>query len=278
MTGYRVALRDGRNLGVTATGDPAATRIVLMCLPSPGASGFDPDPEITGRWGVRLMSLDRPGSGASDAPATGLDARVGTRADEFAQYVDRVEEDSRATQGVDFGPIGVVGWGYGALDALALAVHRPEMVGALALVDPLSPEAVSDEPPQPPFTLGDLGIPDDAAELDRPGLRDRLERMLEAAAAQGDAGVRADRAALPGRHAPGPSRRLDVAPLVLTSPARLAATRRALADLGASSGFARLEPEVVGGASDGLAIVAGWERILRHVAPAHGDVPASARR
>ena len=68
MTHHIVELRDGRHVGVTGLGDPEADRLVLMCHPSPGAGGFDPDPPATSTAGVRIITLDRPGYGSLKQP------------------------------------------------------------------------------------------------------------------------------------------------------------------------------------------------------------------
>ncbi len=62
----RIQLRDGRSLAFAEWGDPAGQPLFLFH----GAYGsrFErpPDDELTAFGGVRLLTVDRPGHGASD--------------------------------------------------------------------------------------------------------------------------------------------------------------------------------------------------------------------
>jgi pimeloyl-ACP methyl ester carboxylesterase len=202
--GRRVAVR---NLTPDA---PKDAPLVLLCHAAPGSAEFDPDPAVTAAAGVRLVALDRPGYGGSD-PAQGF-ATVASAADDAAAVLDKL------------GPAGAVGWSGGGRVALALAARRPDLVGRVAVVATPAPDEevpwVPDEhragiealrglpadaahaalaaalgPAVPPaeVRLDLVGVSSaDASTLERPGVRDRLLRMLDAAFAQGTAGVVAD--------------------------------------------------------------------------------------
>lgn len=266
MSDHLATLPSGAQLGVSAAGDPLAERLVLLCLPTPGAGMFDPDPEVTNRWGVHLVAVDRPGYGATPAePGPGVPAvgsRIEDRADELAAYLLAARQTARGAQATADGPVGAIGWGTGALVALALAERHPELVDRVALVSAASdggaPAGVGGSltPPaerrRPPFGLDDLGIRSDDPLLDRPGLRHRLERMLATAAEQGEAGIRRDEAAL--------------------------ATAGGLGDRARAAAGAPDADRILRIADTGpLAVVEQWARILEHVAPEHGGLAESTR-
>ncbi|MGN6325072.1 alpha/beta fold hydrolase [Pseudolysinimonas sp.] len=183
MTHHVMEARSGRAIGVSGLGDPDSERLVVFCHPSPGASGFDPDPDLTTASGLRLMSLDRPGYGATDpAPA----AHGGVWLDDVSELLDIVEQSARSATGTDYGAIAVIGWGVGSVYAAALAALRPHLVDRLALVAPPAPGAdASDE------ALLSADVDEDA----HPGFLDRRDRML-ASAANGVGGRDFDRAVL----------------------------------------------------------------------------------
>jgi pimeloyl-ACP methyl ester carboxylesterase len=143
----RVELPDGRALGWSEWGDPHG-RPVLLC---PGAAtsrrlGFGT--HLLAGLGVRLVSVDRPGLGASD-PAPGR-----TLAD-FARDV----RDLRELRGLPLPA--VVGWSQGAPFALACAVAGE--AEALALVSPADEIAApefADALPEGPRGLVELTATD----------------------------------------------------------------------------------------------------------------------
>jgi pimeloyl-ACP methyl ester carboxylesterase len=87
--------------------------------------------ELAGRY--RVVTVDRPGSGYSQRPAS-VAADLSTQARALAALIERLELD-RPT---------VVGHSLGGATALTLALEHPGLVGALALVAPLThaPEGV----------------------------------------------------------------------------------------------------------------------------------------
>lgn len=219
-----VALRDGRSIGVSAFGDPIAERIVLFCHPAPGAGGFDPDPAVTSSWGVHLLSVDRPGYGSSTALADARRPTIGGWADDLAEYIEFVIEQAREAGHTPLHRVGVVGWSAGGRVALALAAKHKGLVDRVTVVATPAPDSeVRWIPPQLAQTGAELlaeplpqakqrlramlqaqvpdGVPDvellaqgeaDLALLERPGLRGRLQRMLQHAYEQGTVGVADD--------------------------------------------------------------------------------------
>lgn len=207
----------GRRVAVHHVTDGGTERTLVFCHAAPGSATFDPDPEQTRARGVTLLSVDRPGYGQSD-PVSGADwASVGSAADDIAAMLDQL----------DRGPVGVVGWSAGGRVALALAARHPELVDRVVV---LATPALHEEVPWIPDeqaagleqlrglpadqvhaalsrhlgpllpqstdmteVLPLLGVaPADDAALALPGARDRLKRMLEAAFAQGVAGMVGD--------------------------------------------------------------------------------------
>src|ERR1700712_1272998 len=106
MTDRVHQLKSGRGLGLSALGDPASRRLVLLFHPTPGAGGFDPDPQITGPWSVHLITLDRPGYGVSSPLSSAETPSVQARADDAAEYGTHAERGASETQSVDFGAVG----------------------------------------------------------------------------------------------------------------------------------------------------------------------------
>jgi pimeloyl-ACP methyl ester carboxylesterase len=64
-----VVLPDGRTLGHAVWGEPEGSPVLLVGT-SPGSRLFCPDMPATVAAGVRLVTVDRPGSGRSDPDPT----------------------------------------------------------------------------------------------------------------------------------------------------------------------------------------------------------------
>ena len=208
---------NGRRVAVHRMAEGVPGRVIALCHAAPGSGMFDPDPEQTAARRITLLGIDRPGYGASDPVAPGQWSTVGAAADELAAVLDR-------TGG---GPFGIAGWSAGGRVALAIAARRPDLVErVVVLATPAPNEHVPWIPPEHNEALEAMrGLPPDdvhamlnqqlgptvPAELDgddalqllggnaadepalaQPGARDRLRGMLQAAFAQGAAGMAAD--------------------------------------------------------------------------------------
>jgi pimeloyl-ACP methyl ester carboxylesterase len=194
MTHHLHELRDGRRIGVTGLGDPDATRLILFCHPSPGVGGFDPDPTVTATIGVRVVELDRPGYGGSDPMPQG-DA-VERWVSDVDEYLRSVESNASAVSFIDFGRIGLIGWGVGAIFAAAFAAHHPQQVEGLVLVEPTAPtrdRLVRSEGPIDARLEHRRALEELEGHL---GASDRMGRMLDGAARIDAGGTEFDRRAL----------------------------------------------------------------------------------
>lgn len=301
MADRLVTLRDGRRLGLTAFGDPVAERVVVLCHPAPGAGGFDPDPAVTSSWGVHVVSVDRPGYGASSPYADERRPTIGGWADDVAEYLDLVVEQAREVGRAPSHEVGVVGWSAGGRVALALAARHPGLVDRVSVVATPAPDsAVQWIPPDlarlsaelvalPPAEAkrrlrpmleaqapgGAAGVEvlaqgeADLALLERPGLRGRLERMLQHAYEQGTVGVADDLLSYVGE-----DWGFDLADV--RAPVQLVYGAK---DPVVPSAHGRWYRRNLPNASPHLTVVpraghlviaAGWERVLEHVDPQHG--------
>ncbi|ROQ37319.1 pimeloyl-ACP methyl ester carboxylesterase [Frondihabitans sp. PhB188] len=287
-------------MGTSAAGDPIARRLVLLCHPTPGAGGFDPDPRITGPWGVHLLTLDRPGYGVSEPVTDPADASIARWADDLDEYVSSAEQMAEETQRVDFGAVGLVGWGSGGATALAFAARHPDRVDRVTIVGTAAPKRrspvdksaeiaefarvktnasvaeVAAGLEQTPFaTFAALGIADDdptmarLPELDAMGLRSRLGRMLDESAVQGATGYATDLLSLAdGSWA-------DDLGSITASVQLVYGDSDPAADVSDGHWFADRIPDATVVSVQGagrLAIVDEWARILKHVAPQHGAI------
>lgn len=143
----QLRLGDGRVLAYE-DGDPDASPVLLF-HGAPGSLGFRPRPSETTDAGVRLITFDRPGYGASD-PVT-------------SPTITAVARDALALMdalGIEH--FKVVAWSGGGPFAAATAYLAPERVGALALVSSPGP---LDEVPGAWDALGDYRRP--TAEMAR---------------------------------------------------------------------------------------------------------------
>jgi pimeloyl-ACP methyl ester carboxylesterase len=202
-----IMLKGGRRAAVHLLADGNTGRTVVLCHPDPGSGVFDPGPEATWSRGVTMIGVDRPGYGGSDPPRPGEWVDVGSAADELAEVLDQ--------RGAE--PVGVAGWAAGGLVAMALAARRADLVDRLVVVGTPAPDdEIAWLPPDVRAALdGARGLPPerargalasllsegrrerdtggaDAAVIVQPGVRERLTAMMDAAFAQGTAGLVAD--------------------------------------------------------------------------------------
>jgi pimeloyl-ACP methyl ester carboxylesterase len=209
--GRRIAVRD-------LTPDaPADAPVVLFCHIAPGSGEFDPDPEVTAARGVRLITLDRPGYGRSD-PVRDEFASVGLVTGDAVAVLEHVLAPGATA--------GVIGWSAGGRVALSVAARRPDLVSRVAVIGTPAPD---DQVPWIPednnamiaalrgapaaeahaaiaqamgpmvdaltgdqrFVLLSTGEAD-AAVFARPGVAERVRRMLDETLAQGVTGMVGD--------------------------------------------------------------------------------------
>src|SRR4029453_1404569 len=93
MDEHRIELKDGRTLAVGETGDPGSGRVIVFCHPAPGSRVLDPDPAATAAAGVRLITVDRPGSGESSPLAAGTVPAIPTFAGDIVAALDHLGVD-----------------------------------------------------------------------------------------------------------------------------------------------------------------------------------------
>ena len=261
MANRLLEVASGRKVGVSGFGDPRSLRLVVFCHPTPGAGGFDPDPFVTAQRGVHLLSFDRPGYGASEPLGTDEPASFEERADEIAAFISDSEHSARSIAHTRFGLIGVVGWQTGGLTAIALAARHPDLVDRVALIDTPAPPYAPPMLSSVPFTLDYLGIDPTDPALRRLGLRNRIDRMLDAAALQGSDGFDIDQRSL---SAPEGLKRAQASTKLiygedhpLISPADALWFQSHLPN----SNIVRVQN------GRALSIATQWKRILDHVAP-----------
>ncbi|MCP2032256.1 pimeloyl-ACP methyl ester carboxylesterase [Okibacterium sp. HSC-33S16] len=273
-----MTLRSKRRISISAAGDPLARRVILLLHPTPGAGPFDPAPDITSRWGVHLLTADRPGYGATPQLSDGESHTVQHRADDLADFLRQSKEIARTSGGMAFDSVGLVGWGTGGTLALSLAARHPQLVDRVAVVNTTSPTGFTLLPgPEVsvPYTRSSLFIDDNEPALAaRAGLGHRIDRMLGEASLQGSAGVDGDRRMLAD---PSWAEQLDR----ITADVRLIYgdddRTSSIADGHWYRRRIRRSRTVRVPGEGALTIAARWARILGHVAPDHGGLggPAS---
>jgi len=128
----RILLPDGRAFGVDDVGDRRGRPIVYLHGTPDSRLARHPDDAVAARLGVRLLAVDRPGSGESDPhPAAGLTS-IG---DDLRALLDALGIERAA----------LLGWSSGGLAALAAASvlgHRASAVTLVATMPPV--EAYAD--------------------------------------------------------------------------------------------------------------------------------------
>jgi pimeloyl-ACP methyl ester carboxylesterase len=191
-------LGDGRRLAFDDVGRPDGFPVVYLHGCPNARLSRHPDDELATRAGARLIAVDRPGYGESDAPA---DASLLGQANDLAGLL--------AALGIE--RCGVLAWSAGAPAAVALAHVAPDRVASVAIAcgtlpnpsEPLTDDEVAE--------IVSLMVPDEltyelALEMTRegataehlrdldsvPGLDAQLARATVAGVAGGTTGVAGD--------------------------------------------------------------------------------------
>lgn len=276
MAGSTIVTSSGRKLGITGYGDPAADRLVLVCHPTPGAA-LDPDPTVTDRWGVHVVTLDRPGYDSSDVLPEQAAVTLEDHAKDVGDFMRRSERVADRISHARLERYGVVGWGTGGFVAAAIAASDP-LVDRLALVGvprPAKTERFLDRALKAPNRLAALGVTERDPDLERHlGLLNRLERMLDRAFLQGNAGVRSDARFFEDE---GWTERL--AGIRAETHVWVGDRDPLVADLDGSWWAKRIPGALASHVRDSgpLTIAAAWSHVLAHVAPDHGSIAPELR-
>jgi len=165
MAHRTISLRTGRILGLSGAGNAEANRLAVMLHPTPGASGFDPDPAVSDASDVHMLSVDRPGYGASEPLPEAEAPTISGHADDVAEFLRRSELSAHASSGVSYGSVGVVGFGAGGRYALSFAARHPGLVERVVIVGLPSPENTREDPDST-VVLDALRVADDASVTD----------------------------------------------------------------------------------------------------------------
>lgn len=121
----------GRQLVADVSG-PEDGPAVVFCHPAPGSRRFDPDPAVTARAGVRLVTVDRPGYGATSPLPPGTVPTIPAYADDIATVCDHLGLDQ----------VTVIGWSAGGRVAASFAERHPDRTRSLALVGTPAPDEI----------------------------------------------------------------------------------------------------------------------------------------
>jgi len=167
----------GRRLGISGLGEPASSRVVLLCHSAPGTGSVDPDPIASANSRLHIVGIDRPGYGGTD-PYEG-EPRFEVWVDDVDDYLARLDPSSEHATGTEVDLAGVIGIGYGAFYAAAIAAAN-RAVPRLVVVQPAPPLARSEALDDPTFR--DLDATDPMT-----GEASRQEIALDQAGSAGEA-------------------------------------------------------------------------------------------
>jgi pimeloyl-ACP methyl ester carboxylesterase len=123
-----IELPDGRQLCFDDVGDPGGFPVLYVHGTPDSRRARHPDDDVNARAGVRLIAVDRPGSGGSSPHPDGT---VGSFADDVALLARHLGIHRWA----------VLGWSAGAVHALAVAARHPALVSTVGVVAGLPPVA-----------------------------------------------------------------------------------------------------------------------------------------
>lgn len=166
MLEQTLTLADGRRLCFDDVGDPDGRAVLYVHGTPDSRRARHPDDGTAARAGVRLIAVDRPGSGGSDLDPHGT---VGSFADDAAALADHVGVQAW----------GVLAWSAGSLYGLAVAARHPALVSRISVVAGLPPFAayaeagVLDGASDDRRVLAELGV-----ELGPSGVAELLAPMI----------------------------------------------------------------------------------------------------
>jgi pimeloyl-ACP methyl ester carboxylesterase len=135
-------LADGRYLAYEEYGDPDGTAVVFNCGLADSRLIRHPDHAVTASLGVRVITADRPGVGASSP-------------DPRRRVVDWGKDIEELVDALELGTFNVAGHSGDAPHTLAVAHGQPERVGKIALASPAPP---LDEPGPNKLILNERAI------------------------------------------------------------------------------------------------------------------------
>ncbi|MEY2431276.1 MAG: hypothetical protein QOC92_1001 [Acidimicrobiaceae bacterium] len=173
-------LAGGRRLAYDDIGDPAGRPIVYLHGCPGSRLSRHPDDSVAAGAGLRLIAVDRPGYGSSNADPSSDPASC---ADDVIALAD----------GLGLGRFAVLAWSSGGATALALAVRHPERVVAVGVAAG-QPAMITDR--------GDLSA-DDFARMAAPFVAESgvtVETAMEATTEGVDAASLSDLASVEGLH------------------------------------------------------------------------------
>lgn len=132
-TGQTITLGDGRRLGFDDVGDPDGVPVLFVHGTPDSRRARHPDDGIAAALGVRLVAVDRPGSGRSTPHRDGT---VGSFADDAIALADAL----------DIGHWRPLAWSAGSVYALAVAARHPDRTARVGVVAGLVPFEAYDTP------------------------------------------------------------------------------------------------------------------------------------
>ena len=119
-----LSLPDGRALAYAEWGDPAGEPVLLLHR-SPGSRLFDPAPDASAA--VRLITVDRPGYGATDPVA-------------YPSFAAVAQDLSSLADALDLRAIALMGWSGGGQFALASVPALADRLASLTLICTPAPD------------------------------------------------------------------------------------------------------------------------------------------
>ncbi len=121
-----VILADGRRLAYAEYGDPAGSPVLFFHGWGDSRLTRHPDDRLTGRLGVRLIAIDRPGIGRSDfKPGRSL--------------LDWPDDVGQLMDALGFSTAAILAHSGGGPHALACAVRQPDRFSRVGIVSGLGP-------------------------------------------------------------------------------------------------------------------------------------------